>query len=167
MSKCGKGCMPECEYFTTGGCISPFNCPYKIETGYINSATSVIGSYTQGKDDLNEPKIKKWFRSIVEEGKIQQEPMNYDAATLKIYIDHLEKENAELRERLEKAVSKEQIAKYLAEIFGNPCNFSPIDEEMYEFCDSCAMNDVDCWKKVIEKSNAEARLAELKGGVVE
>ena len=104
MGKCGKGCMPECEYFTTGGCISPFNCPYKIETGYINTATSVIGSYTQGKDDLNEPKIKKWFRSLVEEGKIQQEPMNYDAATLQIYIDHLEKENAALRERLDKAV---------------------------------------------------------------
>lgn len=104
MAKCGKGCMPECQYFTTGGCISPFNCPYKIETGYINSATSVIGSYTQGKDDLNEPKIKKWFRSLVEEGKIQQESMNYDAATLQIYIDHLEKENAALRERLGKAV---------------------------------------------------------------
>ena len=41
MAKCGKGCMPECEYFTTSGCISPFNCPYKIETGYINSATSI------------------------------------------------------------------------------------------------------------------------------
>lgn len=40
MSTCGKGCMPECEYFTTGGCVSPFNCPYKIETGYINSATT-------------------------------------------------------------------------------------------------------------------------------
>ena len=30
MAKCGKGCMPECEYFMTGGCISPFNCMYKI-----------------------------------------------------------------------------------------------------------------------------------------
>ena len=42
MIKCGKGCMPECQYFTTCGCISPFNCPYKIETGYINSATSTL-----------------------------------------------------------------------------------------------------------------------------
>lgn len=42
MIKCGKGCMPECQYFTTGGCVSPFNCPYKIETGYINSATSTL-----------------------------------------------------------------------------------------------------------------------------
>ena len=40
MSKCGKGCMPECEYFTSAGCISPFNCMYKEESGYINSATS-------------------------------------------------------------------------------------------------------------------------------
>ena len=46
MAKCGKGCMPECEYFTTGGCISLFNCPYKIETEYINSATSTPDSLT-------------------------------------------------------------------------------------------------------------------------
>ena len=39
--KCGKGCMPECEYFTTGGCISPFNCPWKIGTGYIITETSL------------------------------------------------------------------------------------------------------------------------------
>ena len=41
MSKCGKGCMPECEYFTTGGCISPFNCIYKIHHESITTATSV------------------------------------------------------------------------------------------------------------------------------
>ena len=47
MSKCGKGCMPECEYFTTGGCISPFNCPYRIEELSPNSATSVSSIYVQ------------------------------------------------------------------------------------------------------------------------
>ena len=49
-------------------------------------------------------KIKEYFQSLVKAGTIPQEPMNYDAATLKIYIDHLEAENAALRERLEKAV---------------------------------------------------------------
>lgn len=49
-------------------------------------------------------KIKEFFQSLVKAGTIPQEPMNYDAATLKIYIDHLEAENAALRERLEKAV---------------------------------------------------------------
>ena len=47
MSKCGKGCMPECEYFTTGGCISPFNCMYRIEELSPSSATSVSSSYAQ------------------------------------------------------------------------------------------------------------------------
>lgn len=47
MAKCSKGCMPECEYFTTDGCISQFNCIYKIETGYINSATSTPDSLTE------------------------------------------------------------------------------------------------------------------------
>ena len=40
MSKCGKGSMPECKYFTTGGCVSPFNCMYKIERESITTATS-------------------------------------------------------------------------------------------------------------------------------
>ena len=38
---------------------------------------------------------------------MSQEPTNYDAATLKIYIAHLEAENAALRERLKKAVELE------------------------------------------------------------
>lgn len=40
MTKCGKSFMPECEYFTTGGCMSPFNCPYKAENESITTATS-------------------------------------------------------------------------------------------------------------------------------
>ena len=45
--------------------------------------------------------IKEFFQSLVKAGTIPQEPMNYDAATLKIYIDHLEAENAALRAELE------------------------------------------------------------------
>lgn len=82
---------------------------------------------------------------------------------LRLYVMLLKSENAALRERLEEAVNKRVVANMLAKYFDCPCNFSPIDEEMYEFCDSCAMNDVDCWEKVIEKNIAEARLAELKG----
>ena len=32
--------LPECEYFTTGGCVSPFNCSYKAENEIITTATS-------------------------------------------------------------------------------------------------------------------------------
>lgn len=42
MSKCGKGCMPECEYFTTGGCVSPFNCSYKVENESVTTAISAM-----------------------------------------------------------------------------------------------------------------------------
>lgn len=58
MTKCGKGCMPECEYFTTGGCISPFNCPYKIEAGYINSATS-IPTYMEQYNGMSDDDVKR------------------------------------------------------------------------------------------------------------
>lgn len=107
-------------------------------------------------------KIKEFFQNLVKAGTIPQEPTNYDAETLKIYIDHLEADNAALRERLEKAVDKEQIAKLLAGMFGCPCNYCPLDEEMYEYCDECGMDNVVCWEKVIDKKSA--RLAELKGG---
>lgn len=48
--------------------------------------------------------IKEYSQGLVKEGVLPQEPSNYDAETLKIYIDHLETENAALRERLGKAV---------------------------------------------------------------
>lgn len=93
MIKCGKGFLPECEYYMSAGCVSPFNCPYKVEEVSINSATITPDTG-----------IQKYFQGLVRGGVISQEPMNYDAATLKIYIAHLEAENTELRARLEKAI---------------------------------------------------------------
>lgn len=92
MSKCGKG-TTDCVYYATHGCMSPFNCKYKENETTINSATSTFDTG-----------IQKYFQGLVVDGVISQEPINYDAATLKIYIAHLEAENAELRARLEKAV---------------------------------------------------------------
>lgn len=99
MAKCGKDCMPECQYFTTGGCVSPFNCLYKVEETYSNSATSNTAcyagtSYTEAQPDESESGIRKWYRESV-----GHEPANYDAAALKAYIAHLEAENAELQEK--------------------------------------------------------------------
>ena len=103
--------------------------------------------------------IKEFFQNLVESDVVSQEPTNYDAATLKIYIAHLEAENAELHEKLSNSIDTEQIAKYLAEKFDCPCNFSPIDEEMFEFCEECNSDESKvCWEKVI------ARLKKYKGG---
>lgn len=54
-------------------------------------------------------KIKEYFENLVKNGIIPQEPGNYDAATMQIYIDHLESENAALRERLERSVELPRI----------------------------------------------------------
>ena len=105
MSKCGKGCMPECEYFTTGGCISPFNCPYKIEVASHNSATAM--PHTALEECLNKTEIKEWYRSLIKQRYIAQEPMNYDAATLKAYIAYLEAENANLQEQIKELLKGE------------------------------------------------------------
>lgn len=51
--------------------------------------------------------IKEFFQGLVADGVVSQEPVNYDAATPKMYIAHLEAENAALRERLKKAVELE------------------------------------------------------------
>lgn len=48
--------------------------------------------------------IKEFFQSLVKAGTISQEPMNYDATTLKIYIDHLEAENAALRKQISEMI---------------------------------------------------------------
>lgn len=80
MIKCGKSFLPECEYFTTGGCISPFNCPYKIETGYINSATS-IPTYMEQYNGMSDDNIKC-----------------------------LKAENADLHERLKEAEHRTEVA---------------------------------------------------------
>ena len=99
MTKC-IGRMPECQYFTTGGgCVSPFNCLYKVEGIYSNSATSNTicyagTSYTEAQADESESGIRKWYRESV-----GHEPANYDAAALKAYIAHLKAENAELQEK--------------------------------------------------------------------
>lgn len=49
-------------------------------------------------------KIEEFFEKMVESGAIKQLPSNYDAETLKIYIDYLENKNEKLRNRLEKSV---------------------------------------------------------------
>lgn len=88
MSKCGKGCMPECKYFTTGGCISPFNCMYKEESGYINSATSGTVIYTVGMNMPDEKMIEN-LKCVI--------------ADISEQCELLKAENAALKEKLEKA----------------------------------------------------------------
>lgn len=78
---------------------------------------------------------------------------------IKNQVEHIEAENAELREKLSNSIDTEQIAKYLAERLDCPCNFSPIDEEMFEFCRERECNSDEsrvCWERVI------ARLKEIK-----
>lgn len=45
-------------------------------------------------------KIEEYFENLAKNGVILQAPANYDAMTLKIYIDHLEAENKILRDSL-------------------------------------------------------------------
>ena len=129
-------------------------------------------------------KIKEFFKSLVKAGTIPQEPMNYDAATLKIYIDHLEAENADLRDRLDKAEIPCHIGDTLYEPFcgtmirewvvesihvgliGVTVNCHRKDD--YKWHDSFAIrklyNDFGEKGRVcLTREAAEARLAELKG----
>ena len=49
------------------------------------------------------------------------------------------------------AVPIEKIARLLADTFSNPCNFSPLDEEMFEVCgENCDMDDEKCWGRWIK-----------------
>ena len=104
-------------------------------------------------------KIKEFFQSLVQAGTISQEPANYDAATLKIYIDYLESENAALRERLEKAVELPFVpTDYHIEAWLSEIKVSLTDES------ATIVVPVYIYQKFDNSEAAEARLAELKGG---
>lgn len=61
------------------------------------------------------------------------------------------KENEKLRKEIKEI--KNKTAAMLAKYFDCPCNFSPIDDEMFEYCqDDCGMDNVTCWVRVIEKT---------------
>jgi hypothetical protein len=48
------------------------------------------------------------------------------------------------------AVPLDKLCEWLAKYIGFPCNYSPIDEEMADYCgDQCEMDDIGCWKKVL------------------
>lgn len=97
MSNCGKGILPECQYFTTGGCISPFNCLFRTETPYRTTATSLPVGMT---DDEIERCLG--MSTIGEANDI----MNFDYASTLAYIKRLKSENAALRERIDNAVKR-------------------------------------------------------------
>ena len=116
-------------------------------------------------------KIKEFFQSLVKAGTIPQEPMNYDAETLKIYIDHLESENAALRERLERAVELPYERKRL--LWGDKDHETLLcpdcltdvmggigDETFVVQCPNCGCL-VNCMVEPIPFTEVEARLAEL------
>lgn len=141
MSKCGKGCMPECEYFTTGGCISPFNCMYKEESEYINSATSGTVIYAGGMNMTDEEMIEN-LKCVI--------------ADISAQCEQLKAENAALRERLEKAV---EIPDYVFE-----CINGKIERIFTEYLTVGELKNLEANGYSLTKEAAEARLAELKGG---
>lgn len=179
MPKCGKGCMPECEYFTTGGCISPFNCQYKIETGYINSATSIpthIPTYMEKQMSMTAEEIEHCLERFTM-GKTT-DVMNFDYAGTLAYIQRLKAENAALREQISKMIMPPCTlgdTLYITSFCfgdgyddaGNAVHTSgwqitetKVDEKnFYKMCDL-----VRNGKAFFSREFAEARLAELKGG---
>lgn len=58
-----------------------------------------------------------------------------------------------LNEEIEKFTN--MVAKHLADGFDSPCNYSPLDEEMFDYCGGiegeCNCDDaVECWKRVFK-----------------
>ena len=98
-------------------------------------------------------KVEEYFKNLVKAGTIPQEPMNYDVATLKIYIDHLESENTALRERLEKAVELPRIER----LFNGKVGSYKV---VYQDKNNRITSEYYSEEK---REAAEARLAELKG----
>ena len=162
MSKCGKGCMPECEYFTTGGCVSLFNCPYKIEQEDIITTTQFnLYAYETDKDaeivrltaenerlQTENAKIDE-YRCVIDDISEQCRELEAENAELKATLSKMETVEKELRERLEKAVELPRI------IHPNKSEW----HIQYQYESGIIDSDI---RFSIE--SAEARLKELQGG---
>lgn len=153
MTKCRKSFMPECEYFATNGCVSPFNCPYKVENESITTATSTPCNLYPLETDKDKE------------------------------ISRLQAENAALRERLEKAVELPcKIGDEVYEVHGK-CDGKncPYNGDYGQWrcsyggkrnCNSFITVNKFCYSDIprvgktifVTKEAAEARLKELQGG---
>lgn len=161
MKKCGKSFMPECEYFTTGGCVSPFNCPYKIEQEIITTAASTPLNpnviYTTETD-----KDKEIARLTAENAELHARLDK--AVVLKVNVrdtlympwKHNGIYGIATLEILEIRVGDE--VKYITDIES--------DDEVFLYKYKCGIfSDEDFDNMVFtDSAKAEARLAELKGG---
>ena len=63
----------------------------------------------------------------------------------------------EFEHKLEEGIERfsDMVAKHLADGFDSPCNYSPLDEEMFDYCGGiegeCNCDDaVECWKRVFK-----------------
>lgn len=63
----------------------------------------------------------------------------------------------EFERKLDEKMRKftDMVAKHLADGFDSPCNYSPLDEEMFDYCGGvegeCDCDDaVECWKRVFK-----------------
>lgn len=63
----------------------------------------------------------------------------------------------EFERKLDEKMSRftDMVAKHLADGFDSPCNYSPLDEEMFDYCGGvegeCNCDDaVECWKRVFK-----------------
>ena len=152
MTKCGN--FGGCIYNTTAGCISPFNCPYKIEEEIITTATSTPLSPIG----------------------INTTETNKDAV-----IARLTAENAELHARLDKAVilpCKADDTVWCIRAYNNGKGYqieeNSVMEIVFEYGNnmkiktSLGLFGYDKWTYGLDcftdPEKAEARLAELKGG---
>lgn len=63
----------------------------------------------------------------------------------------------EFERKLDEKMSRftDMVAKHLADGFDSPCNYSPLDEDMFDYCGGvegeCNCDDaVECWKRVFK-----------------
>lgn len=147
MSKCGKSFMPECEYFTTGGCISPFNCQYRIEELSLNSATSVSSIYVQNL--------------ILDNAVLRAEN-----AELRVRLENAVELPCKVGDRIWVVIKNKHIFGRKVgciSILNYDIVFKLYNKIGWKYLESVYLKDYNkTW--FTDQNKAEARLAELKGG---
>lgn len=144
MTKCGKSFMPECEYFTTGGCVSPFNCPHKTEQEAKTEISIIFNLYP-----LETDKDKEIAR-LTKECDSKEEAYNKCYFDYKYWKDKANeyKHCAEVAERALLFLCDKTMSDISVMIYPSTKTQVRNNQELYDYC----------------IKQAEKELAEEKGG---
>ena len=162
MNICGKGNFPECQFFTTGGCVSPSNCIYKIKQDFNTRATSNAMEISRNAEIARLTAENAALRARL--GKVPVFEIYQDV----FIIDYLDERGYSVRSG--KAIIRSCFIRHIMQVGKDSfIYFVQPNDLPKELLNDSTLHD-EYWDRSFyakdifaDREAAEARLAELKG----